>query len=943
MKINKLLSYTALVCMLFGLSNIKAQCFTPLYPSGNLVSDPECTSLSTYAGWGNRTVITDLAKVYCGTSCIGVTGACGGSIDYPLTGKLTANTTYRLKAMVYSNNEVFLNLNGCGINGTTATYQKVVNTGSTWKAVDFIFVTGTLGASQDFWFNSCSGGNKATDMRLDNFEIYKYTEPTLIASTPFLPVEGAYFTNSFTVTGANQSAPVTLTAPVGITLSTYSIPANPTAVSVNVTYNGTTSVADTIRLTSGTATAKIAVKSYSSACFTAIYPTGNMIADPLFCAATLAAGGFGGWGKAGISYTNPYCGRGSAYVCGTGWPNGGSIDRFLTTANGNALKPLSTYRLRAMVNSKASGATYFHFQIEGVNGAANQYFNIPNTSGWKQIDTIFTTGATVSEHGIYFNSATSASPALTDTCFIDNYEMYAIPTWNGTGNWSTSANWGGAVPSTGADIVVMSGTLTIDQSISVGNLTVYPGAKVTLNSGNTLTVTGNLTIQSNATGTGTFVDLNPTGGLTVSGTTRVQQYLPSGRNSYISSPVTGATTAVLNTATSVVSYDEVHGTSAPWVTESGSLTPLKGYISVNTTTSGVVTFSGTLNTGTKTIAPTRTAGQAKEGFNLVGNPYPSYVSWTDATKTNLLTTMWYRTKSASAYVFDTYNSTGGIGTSNGLTTVSNLIPPMQGFWVRVDVGQTSGTLGFTNAMRSHADVSTNSFKAPSATKVAQQVLRLQVSNGSNSDEAVVYLDPNASNGYDVYDSPKMTNANAAIPEIYTIAGTEQLVINGLNNVTANAELPLGFTTSQPDSFSIRATQFSGFDATPNVYLRDNVLNTEQNLTDGTAYSFSSDIATTSTRFNLIFKSPSVTTGLNDTTGKQVVLIYKNANNQITVNCKGNVSGDAIVSVYNALGQKMQTEKITSSNTVLGMTFTQGVYVVNVNNGGKYTTAKVILN
>jgi hypothetical protein len=126
-------------------------------------------------------------------------------------------------------------------------------------------------------------------------------------------------------------------------------------------------------------------------------------------------------------------------------------------------------------------------------------------------------------------------------------------------------------------------------------------------------------------------------------------------------------------------------------------------------------------------------------------------------------------------------------------------------------------------------------------------------------------------------------------------------------------------------------------------LRDNMSNTEQNLTDGTAYSFSSDIATTSTRFSLIFKSPGVTTGLNDATGKQVVFIYKNANNQITVNCKGKISGDAIVSVYNALGQKMQTEKITSSNTVLGTTFTPGVYVVTVNNGGKSTMKKIALN
>jgi hypothetical protein len=163
-------------------------------------------------------------------------------------------------------------------------------------------------------------------------------------------------------------------------------------------------------------------------CYTPLYPSGNMIADPTFSAATLSAGGFGGWGQGGISKTNPYCGTGSAYVRGNCWPDGGSIDRSLNAANGNALRPLTKYRLRAMVNSKASAGKYFQIQIEGVNGTASQIFSLPNTNGWKQIDTTFTTGATVLEKGIYFNSCSSAIPALTDSCYIDNYELYEVPT-----------------------------------------------------------------------------------------------------------------------------------------------------------------------------------------------------------------------------------------------------------------------------------------------------------------------------------------------------------------------------------------------------------------------------------------------------------------------------------------------------------------------------------
>jgi len=152
-------------------------CYTPLFATGNLVSDPECTTLANFKNWGNVAIISD-GNAYCGTS-VQSTTICGGSIDYTLTGKMLKNTTYRLRAMMFSNGNAGITLNGCGINGSTADYQKAVNTGSTWQLVDFTFTTGTLGTAQNFWFNSC-GTNNATDIRLDNFELYNLTSLTAL-------------------------------------------------------------------------------------------------------------------------------------------------------------------------------------------------------------------------------------------------------------------------------------------------------------------------------------------------------------------------------------------------------------------------------------------------------------------------------------------------------------------------------------------------------------------------------------------------------------------------------------------------------------------------------------------------------------------------------------------------------------------------------------------
>jgi hypothetical protein len=482
---------------------------------------------------------------------------------------------------------------------------------------------------------------------------------------------------------------------------------------------------------------------------------------------------------------------------------------------------------------------------------------------------------------------------------------------------------------------------TLNGSLTFGSsVTLNPGAKMTVGIGNTMTIP-TLNLNSDATGTATFVN-NGTATVT---TANVQQYLTSGRNWYVSSPVSAAPYTALSTATKVYKYDEP---SAQFVeVTTGTLSPLVGYISQTTTTSSAITLSGTLNDGVQTVTLPRTYGVTKSGFNLVGNPYASYVSWDAAEKTNLEPTMWYRSMNAGAtsYVFDTYNATSSIGTSNNGEVVNTNIPPMQAFWVRVKpavlANDTTGTLTFRNSMRSHKGASDLKLKSRAVADATQQVLRLQVSNGTNSDEAVVYFNPNASDGLDDYDSPKMSNANAAIPEIYTVAGTEKLVINGLSVVTPEESLPLGFTTGQSNSFSIKATQIANFDGMK-VYLRDNVLNTEQELTDASSYSFTSDVATTTTRFSVVFKSAGVTTGINAATD-QAVVINKNGNNQITVICKGAINSDSFVSVYNALGQKVSTQQITANNTIISSSFRPGVYVVTVNNGNKTTTKKVILN
>ncbi len=486
--------------------------------------------------------------------------------------------------------------------------------------------------------------------------------------------------------------------------------------------------------------------------------------------------------------------------------------------------------------------------------------------------------------------------------------------------------------------------LNIDENKTLRNITINPNAKVTLNSGQNLTL-NTFNIISNSDGNGTFVDY---GGTLNAVTSNVQQYLTSGRNWYLSSPVTDATSAVFSASSTypLFLYDEAHGSTVPWVqitNATTSLIPMQGFVA-NLASTNAVTFSGSLNSGNKSITVYRTAGQTREGFNLVGNPYPSYLDWEASSKTNLFTTMWYRTKSSNAYVFDTYNATGSIGTNNnGNGAMTKYIPPMQAFWVRVTEGQTQGILSLDNTMRSHSATS-NMLKSRAINTVNQPLLRMQVSNGTNSDEAILYSNPNASNEFDNYDSPKISNAKNDIPEIYTLAGLEKVVINGLKSISPNQEFALGFTSETSNNFFIRAIEISNFDTGTHIILKDELMNTEQDLTEGIAYNFSSNAVKTASRFTVIFKTNSVTTAVSNTfDNSNFIFIFKNANNQITINIPTEVVGKANVSVYNTVGQKLENELLTSTVNVLSNSYTSGVYLVSVFTNGKTINRKMVIN
>jgi len=880
----------------------------------------------------------------------------GGTLKINVTGVTTAGTDYDQIVGSYASTDI-------NISGSTLALTMNALTPADGTSITIINYSSNAGCTVTGTFGSVTG--LATGWSV----VYTATSVQLKFTkiTPTVTVS----VGTYTYNGSAQGP------------STLSSPSSPQASSITYSYSGTGSTTygptSTMPTNAGTYTVTATVNSdsyYNSASSGAVSFSINKATPTLTVSNT------------------PVTYDGSAHSATASASGGGTVSNILTGGAANQTTA-GTYTVTAdiAVSTNYNAATGVTATNSFVINKATQTITFGALPTGKTIgNSDFPPGATSTTSSVNAISY-STSDATVASIVLNQIHIVGVGTCTIYADQASSTNYNAATQvsqsvtiaarpviilgsnATSADLtnpvadisVPANADLTIGATRTVHNITIERGGKVTLNDGYSLIV-NDININSDGNGTGTFVDKNTTNsnGLTVNGTTKVQQYLTTGRNWYVSSPVSGASSAVFNAAAAsninkLYWYNETQGSSAslnwPQITDnSTSLAVTKGYVanvdaSLLAATNGVTFTGGSLNTGDITTGtngvPTLSysSSQAKSGFNLVGNPYPSYLNWNTVSKTNLASnTMWYRTKVSGTYYFYTYNSVdgaAGIGISVP-ADVTNLIPPMQAFWVRA--AGSGASLTFHNTDRAHKDVTNNLLRTKAQISSTMQVARLQVSNGVNSDETVLYTYPDASNQYDSYDSPKMTNANAAIPEIYTTVSNENLVINGMNSIPYDTEIPLGFTTGQAGSnFSIKASQLANFDSGTPLILKDyldpnNPVITD--LSDGSSYSFSSAITTNNTsRFALIFKAPSVATGINFESNSNVWISTRNG--EIMIN--GTLGSGARLEVFNAIGQKVISKNLNKSNVQQNNSLVAGAYLIKVTNEGKSVIKKIIID
>ncbi len=422
--------------------------------------------------------------------------------------------------------------------------------------------------------------------------------------------------------------------------------------------------------------------------------------------------------------------------------------------------------------------------------------------------------------------------------------------------WDGS-QWSNQTGPTWTNNVLIAGNLNLQSALNVKNLTIESAYSMTVSTGNTLAVYGDidvngaLTIESGASLI-TFDGATITGNVIIKRNTRYD----GGKYSFVGSPIEqNANTIGANLGSWVYKYNEnaVFGADglARWEDASGDeIVTAKGYAQAG---QREVVFTGTPNAGTIVYSGTYTnRSDQNDGWNLVSNPYPSAISYTEFMNDNT-------NNSGSIYIWDDHGSDQGRGsnsdyivvnasgntnsTAGNISRYNGYIGSAQGFFIQLD-GQGGNNIVFEEDQREAGNNLDDNFFRKSENLIGRVRINLTSSDGLFRQALIAWnnsVDDSRINR--MYDSRHFNQEGEYA--VYTSKQEQKLAIQ---TVTKEKEMiPIGFNVSESGDYML---QFDTEEYEGELILKDKMLNKKIEVNHG-SYSFNSKAGHFSDRFELI--------------------------------------------------------------------------------------------
>lgn len=352
-----------------------------------------------------------------------------------------------------------------------------------------------------------------------------------------------------------------------------------------------------------------------------------------------------------------------------------------------------------------------------------------------------------------------------------------------------------------------------------------------------------------------------------------------------------------------------------------------------------IRFTGKVSVNPETVSIS-TSGN--NNWNLIGNPYPTYINSQDFLVENSAVL------DPSATAIYGYNSgfAPSSGTIGNFTIINNLIndtvniAPGQGFLVANDPNAPTNQISFTLAMRT---ITGSDDFILGRNAIPNQMLRLRAEHATANFATEIYFNENSTLGLDPgYDAAMFSGTSSNLLLYSRLVENNlgrNMAIQSLGFIDLNdVIIPLGLKTSQGShvTFSIES---STLEAETQVYLEDNLTNTFTLLNTGN-YTFTANSAISGTgRFFLRINNGTLSTLEPD--GNRLKLY---ASGQ-TIFIEGLILENTDVLIYDILGRLVLTsflEEGSETNRIEASTLNSGIYVVKLNNGKQEQTKKVVI-
>jgi hypothetical protein len=450
------------------------------------------------------------------------------------------------------------------------------------------------------------------------------------------------------------------------------------------------------------------------------------------------------------------------------------------------------------------------------------------------------------------------------------------------------------------------------------DISLEPNAFIKIESGTNLKMSsGDLIIESNAVGDASFIDLGTVSFTT--GSAIVERYLSEGEWHLISTPVSGAVSGMF-----LNDYLQYHSENTNLYTEiiptNVSLNIMQGY--ALWTVDGAPTtetFIGSTNTGNKNFNFTKTdlPNDDDEGWNLIGNPYPSAIDWEAVPiPGNLSGAIWVFDPNLGALGSYRYYISGG-GVAN---TTTQFIPSGQGFFVRATGG--NGSLQFTNSVRTYNNQ--GFYKKSDVNQIDNSLLVIKASNGDVTNQMAIRFDLNATSNYDrLFDVPCILSSSPDVPNLFSIIENQKMSINTFSKISGNETVSFYVQMKESDEIKVKVEEINTIPLEYPIYLEDVSSQIYQDLRAQEEYYFNS-IQDEVKEFKIHFKD---VTGLAQLESQNFLAYFQG--DRLRVNIISENMQNYHLSLFTLSGKELFTTDSKEKYLDIPFTGSAGVYLVKV--------------